>query len=320
MYKEPVFLSPVYQERIWGGNKLKEQFYYDIPSDLTGEAWVVSALSHGANQIENGPFAGKTLLDLWQNHGELFNADPNPTYEYPLLVKILDANDDLSVQVHPDDHYAREVEQSPYGKTECWYILKAEPNAEIVLGHHAQTKDELHALIDLGKWDQLLRREKVTAGDFLYVPSGTIHAIGKGIMILEIQQSSDITYRVYDYDRTDDEGNKRELHLDRAKDVTTVPDDLTNAKPTKETTKEKDVTIDKLIEADYFSVYHWDLDGEMSRQLTEDFLQVTVIEGEATITVNEKTFPVKKGQSFIIPHGVDTYELKGKAKFMISHV
>src|SRR5690606_31738382 len=148
---------------------------------------------------------------------------PGDVREYPLLVKILDAADDLSVQVHPNDSYAREVEGVPYGKTECWYVLSAEEGAELVLGHHAKTREELVQMMDQGEWDKLLRRIKVKAGDFIYVPSGTIHAIGKGIVILETQQSSDITYRVYDYDRRDSMGNKRELHLDRAREVTLVP-------------------------------------------------------------------------------------------------
>jgi len=318
MYNEPIFLSPIYKERIWGGKKLKEEFDYDIPNDKTGEAWVIAALPNGSNKIENGPLAGKTLLDLWKQHGELFNTDANPSGEYPLLVKVLDANDDLSVQVHPGDEFAREVEGVPYGKTECWYVLKAEPDAEIVLGHHAQTKEELENMIEQGKWDELLRREKVSPGDFFYVPSGTIHAIGKGIMILEIQQSSDITYRVYDYDRTDDEGNKRELHLERAKQVTAVPHERTQSE--RPVQKENGLHIEKLIGAKYFSVFHWHLDGEISRELTEDFLQVSVIDGEASIRVDGKSFQIQKGQHFIIPHGVKSYELEGKAELVVSHV
>lgn len=321
MYKEPIFLTPVFKERIWGGSKLKEEFDYDISNNYTGEAWVVAALSNGSNKIENKSLAGQTLLDLWNNHGELFNKDTQSTDEYPLLVKVLDANDDLSVQVHPNDAYARKVENVPYGKTECWYVLKAEPGAEIVLGHHAQAKDELDAMIDQGKWDELLRRQKVSPGDFFYVPSGTIHAIGKGIMILEIQQSSDVTYRVYDHDRTDQEGNKRELHLNRAKDVITVPDNLEDStRKDRESVKEPNLTIEKLTETDYFSVYHWNLDGETSRDLTEDFLQVSVIEGEAIVCINEKAFQIQKGQHFIIPHGVETYELSGRAELIVSHV
>lgn len=321
MYKEPIFLSPVFKERIWGGEKLKEEFGYDIPTNETGEAWVVAALPNGSNTVENGPLAGQTLIDLWKNHGELFNVDKNPAEEYPLLVKVLDANADLSVQVHPDDTYAREEENVPYGKTECWYVLKAEQDAEIVLGHHASDEQELNDMIEQGKWDELLRREKVNPGDFFYVPSGTIHAIGKGIMILEIQQSSDITYRVYDYDRKDSEGHKRELHLERAKEVITVPDNLAQSySENNEEINEEDLTIKTLTKAPYFSVYHWTLDGKVRRNLAENFLQVSVISGQASMRVGEKSFEIQKGEHFIIPQGVDTYELEGEAELIVSHV
>src|SRR5699024_4519401 len=123
MYKEPIFLSPVYKERIWGGQNLKKEFDYDIPFEKTGEAWVISALRNESSIVKNGPLANKTLVDLWENHGELFNQNTKNDSEYPLLVKILDANANLSVQVHPDDTYARKIEKVPYGKTECWYVL-----------------------------------------------------------------------------------------------------------------------------------------------------------------------------------------------------
>ena len=140
MYKnEPIFLQPVLQERIWGGKKLHTEFQYDIPSEKTGEAWVISAHPNGPSIIQNGPLEGKTLEEVWKEKGELFNKRPDNDGEYPLLVKILDAADDLSVQVHPDDQFAREVEGVPYGKTECWYVVSAEEGAELVLGHHAKT-------------------------------------------------------------------------------------------------------------------------------------------------------------------------------------
>src|SRR5699024_10011611 len=223
MNKEAIFLKPVLKERIWGGQKLQTIYGYDLPYEKTGEAWVVSAHEHGSSTVENGPLKGKSLDVLWNNHRSLFNRSADDEGAYPLLVKVIDANDDLSVQVHPDDTYANEVEKVPYGKTECWYILDANEGASIVLGHHAKSKAELNALIDEGKWSELLQKVPVQAGDFFYVPSGTIHAIGEGIMILEIQQNSDVTYRVYDYDRLNDDGTKRELHLDKAKDVTHVP-------------------------------------------------------------------------------------------------
>ncbi|MRH44374.1 mannose-6-phosphate isomerase, class I [Aquibacillus halophilus] len=317
MYNEPIFLKPVFQERIWGGQKLQEEFNYDIPNNRTGEAWVISAHPNGPSTIENGVLSGETLADAWSNHGELFNKSSSDDEEYPLLVKILDANDDLSVQVHPDDTYAREVEGHPYGKTECWYVLSAEEGAEIVFGHHALSHQEFKHMVDKSEWDKLLRRVKVKAGDFVYVPSGTIHAIGKGIVILETQQSSDITYRVYDYERRDSKGNTRELHLNQAIEVTTAPHQEPIIKHGQETSG--GLTSKRLVEETYFTVYHWNLNGEIKQQLTSDFLQVSIIEGNAEMKVNGRTFAIKKGDHFILPATIHDYSLSGQAEFIVSH-
>ncbi|MDX8045409.1 mannose-6-phosphate isomerase, class I [Gracilibacillus sp. S3-1-1] len=318
MYKEPIFLQPIFQERIWGGQKLHTDFHYTIPYEKTGEAWAISAHENGPSKIINGELKGKTLLEAWNDHGELFNKPVDNNEEaYPLLIKILDANDNLSVQVHPDDQYAREVANEAYGKTECWYVLSAEKDAELIIGHHAQTREELATMIDEGKWDDLLRRVKVKAGDFVYVPSGTIHAIGKGIVILETQQSSDITYRVYDYDRTDAAGNTRELHLNEAKDVTTVPHETPQI--SEEIVEKAGLIEKKLVEEKYFTVYHWELNGEVSLDRTADFLQVSVIDGDGTVTIADNVHPIKKGDHFIIPASVPSYQLAGKASFIVSH-
>lgn len=317
MYKEPIFLSPVFQERIWGGQKLQTEFNYAIPFEHTGEAWVISAHPNGPSIIKNGALEGKSLKDAWDQHGDLFNRKTDNDEAYPLLIKILDANDDLSVQVHPDDTYAREVEDQPYGKTECWYVLSADEDAEIIFGHHAKTQDELKQLVAEGEWDDLLRRVPVKAGDFVYVPSGTIHAIGKGIVILETQQSSDITYRVYDYNRTDAEGNKRELHLNAAIDVTTVPHETPDYDQLEEI--EAGLTAKRLVKEQYFTVYHWKLDGAVEKEVDVDFLQVSVLNGQADIIVGEKVFSIKKGENFVIPVTVDSYQLKGQAEFIVSY-
>ncbi|GGM28386.1 mannose-6-phosphate isomerase, class I [Paraliobacillus quinghaiensis] len=317
MYNEPIFLNPAFQERIWGGKKLKTEYNYDIPYEHTGEAWVISAHPNGPSIITNGPLAGKTLKDAWEQKGELFNKAADNNEVYPLLIKILDAANDLSVQVHPDDTYAREVEKQPYGKTECWYVLSADAGAEIIFGHHAQTREELEQMVDEGKWDELLRRVPVKAGDFVYVPSGTIHAIGKGIVILETQQSSDITYRVYDYDRTDAQGNTRELHLDAAIEVTTVPHQTPNYDQLEEVTG--GLKAKRLVTEKYFTVYHWDLDGATEKEKDADFLQVSVVEGKAKIIVDGKAFAIEKGDHFVIPATVDTYQFNGQAEFLVSY-
>lgn len=317
MYNEPIFLQPVFQERIWGGRKLKEEFNYAVPSDNTGEAWVISAHPNGPNVIDNGPLKGKTLREAWNENSELFNREADSNEDYPLLVKILDAKTDLSVQVHPNDSYAREVEKQPYGKTECWYVLSAEPGAELVLGHHAKSTKELKQQMADGAWDKLLKRVKVKAGDFVHVPSGTIHAIGSGIVILETQQSSDITYRVYDYDRTDAEGNKRELHIDKAAQVTTVPDQATVANQFDVVTKD-DLIMKRLVEDPYFTVEYWLLNGNVTCELKCDFLQVSVVEGNGKITVENQEFELEKGTNFIVPQTVKEYRLDGDVVFIVS--
>ncbi|WP_060681718.1 mannose-6-phosphate isomerase, class I [Virgibacillus halodenitrificans] len=319
MYHEPIFLEPVFQERIWGGEKLKEKYGYPIPSKQTGEAWVISAHPNGPSQIKNGPLKGKTLAEAWEDYGKLFNKDTDNKEEYPLLVKLLDANANLSVQVHPDDTYAREVEGVLYGKTECWYVVSAESEAELIIGHHATSRDELQQMMQSGEWDALLKRVPVQAGDFVHVPSGTIHAIGSGIVILETQQSSDITYRVYDYDRTDAAGNKRDLHLEKAAQVTTVPDNRAALIEHAED-KQGDLSIKRLVEDPYFTVEHWKLNGATENKLEVDFLQVSVLEGKGDIIVEGKTFNLEKGMHFILPHTVKDYRFDGELELVVSWV
>lgn len=172
---EPLFLQSVMQEKIWGGTHLRDVFGYDIPSDHVGEYWAISAHPNGVSTIKNGRYAGQTLDVLYAEHRELFGNRQEPVF--PLLTKILDANDWLSVQVHPDDAYGLEHE-GELGKTECWYIIAAEPGAEIIYGHNAKSKEELRQQIESKDWENLLTKVPVRAGDFFYVPSGTMHAIG----------------------------------------------------------------------------------------------------------------------------------------------
>lgn len=226
---QPLFLQPVFKERIWGGTTLNDAFGYDIPTEHTGECWAISAHPNGPSIIENGPYAGMTLDNLYREYPDLFGNLKEEVF--PLLTKILDANMDLSVQVHPDDSYAMLHENGELGKTECWYIIDCKEDADMIFGHNAKTKEELQQQIQEGKWNDLLRRVKIKPGDFFYVPSGTIHALCEGKLVLETQQSSDTTYRVYDYDRRDAEGNLRDLHLEKAIEVTTVPHQDTVSSP-----------------------------------------------------------------------------------------
>ncbi|EMF0050879.1 mannose-6-phosphate isomerase, class I [Enterococcus hirae] len=311
--QEPMFLKPVFQEKIWGGSRLRSVFGFDIPNDKIGEDWAISAHPHGVSVVENGEYQGQKLDELWQNHKELFGNPTEPVF--PLLIKILDAEDELSVQVHPDDAYGMKHE-GELGKTECWYIIDAEPGAEIIYGHHAKTREELAEMIQEGRWDGLLKKVPVKKGDFFYVPSGTIHAIGKGIMILETQQSSDTTYRVYDYDRKDANGNTRELHIQQSIDVTTVPA-ITPQIQMKEVRKGNS-SIVTYLETEFFNVYEWDIKGITSFKKQAPYTLATVIDGAGELVVNEKIYPLTKGASFILPNDVTEWTVQGELSIIAS--
>lgn len=311
--QEPMFLKPVFQEKIWGGSRLRSVFGFDIPNDKIGEDWAISAHPHGVSVVENGEYQGQKLDELWQNHKELFGNPTEPVF--PLLIKILDAEDELSVQVHPDDAYGMKHE-GELGKTECWYIIDAEPGAEIIYGHHAKTREELAEMIQEGRWDDLLKKVPVKKGDFFYVPSGTIHAIGKGIMILETQQSSDTTYRVYDYNRKDANGNTRELHIQQSIDVTTVPA-ITPQIQMKEVRKGNSSLVTYL-ETEFFNVYEWDIKGITSFKKQAPYTLATVIDGAGELVVNEKIYPLTKGASFILPNDVTEWTVQGELSIIAS--
>ncbi|EMF0268091.1 mannose-6-phosphate isomerase, class I [Enterococcus hirae] len=311
--QEPMFLKPVFQEKIWGGSRLRSVFGFDIPNDKIGEDWAISAHPHGVSVVENGEYQGQKLDELWQNHKELFGNPTEPVF--PLLIKILDAEDELSVQVHPDDAYGMKHE-GELGKTECWYIIDAEPGAEIIYGHHVKTREELAEMIQEGRWDDLLKKVPVKKGDFFYVPSGTIHAIGKGIMILETQQSSDTTYRVYDYDRKDANGNTRELHIQQSIDVTTVPA-ITPQIQMKEVRKGNS-SIVTYLETEFFNVYEWDIKGITSFKKQAPYTLATVIDGAGELVVNEKIYPLTKGASFILPNDVTEWTVQGELSIIAS--
>lgn len=305
---EALFMEPVLQEKIWGGTKLREIYGYNIPSETTGECWAISGHKDGVAVIRNGRFAGTPLSALFAEHPELFG-DPQDAKEFPLLTKIIDATDDLSVQVHPDDLYGLE-HAGEQGKTECWYIIDAEPGAEIVYGHHAQSRKDFEQLVDSGQWDALLRRIPVKPGDFFFVPAGTVHAIGSGITILETQQSSNTTYRLYDYDRKDPAGQLRPLHIQESLDVSQIPH--TDPKLDMETQDVKGSRITTYIHSDYFSVYKWEVHGELRFHAMAPYVLVSVLDGPGKLMVDGATHTVQKGDHFILPNDVETWTLQGE--------
>lgn len=232
------------------------------------------------------------------------------------MTKILDANDWLSVQVHPDDTYGLEHE-GELGKTECWYIIAADEGSEIIYGHNAKSKEELRQQIEDKNWDALLTKVPVKAGDFFYVPSGTMHAIGAGILILETQQSSDTTYRVYDFDRKDDKGNLRELHLEKSIDVLNIGEPA-NSRPV--TVKADDLRSTLLISSEFFAVYKWEITGKVDFEKTADYSLFSVLAGQGQLTVDGENYPIQKGSHFILPSDVEAWTLEGQGlELIVSH-
>lgn len=310
---EPLFLTPVMHEKIWGGNQLHTHYHYELPSQKTGECWAISAHPNGVTTIANGSYKGRGLDDLYKNEKSLFGFPDSDTF--PLLTKILDANDWLSVQVHPDDAYGL-AHEGELGKTECWYILEAEEGAEIIYGHTASSKEELAQLIQEGKWEELLTHVPVKKGDFFFVPSGTMHAIGKGIMILETQQSSDTTYRVYDFDRRDEQGNLRDLHIEQSIDVMTIGP-IANSTPTSLHLSNLESTL--LVSNPFFSVYKWTIKSPTTMEQTVPYLLVSVIEGQGTLTVDNQDYSLIKGDHFIMPTPVKEWTFTGELELIASH-
>lgn len=311
---EPIFLKPVLQEKIWGGNKLESEFNFDLPSDRIGEAWSISAHPNGVSTIESpDEFKGMAFDQFYEEHREFFGELNDDVF--PLLVKILDAKEDLSVQVHPDDIYGKEHE-GELGKTECWYIIDAEPGAQIVYGHNAESKEEFQQLVEEGRWDELLRRVPVTPGEFYYVPHGTIHAIGGGVMILETQQSSDTTYRVYDYDRTDNQGQQRELHIQQSIDVSLIPHQ--DPEQVADVSQQEGGAMTHFLTNDYFKVFKWDATSDLEIPVSNTIYLATVIDGSGELIVNGKTYPLTKGDSFVTPASASDIQIKGSNLTLIA--
>lgn len=310
--KEIIFLNPVCTHNIWGGTKLREEFGYPVEGDDIGECWGISAHPNGDGTVRNGAFAGMKLSEVWQQHPEVFG---NMCCDrFPLLTKIIDARDDLSIQVHPDDVYAKVHENGSFGKTECWYIMDCPENATLVIGHNAKNKEELAEMIHQGRWSEFIREIPVKKGDFIQIDPGTVHAIKGGLLILETQQNSDITYRVYDYDRLSG-GKPRELHVEKSIDVITVPaksveDSVISALGLPEN------QLNELYSCQYYSVFKLDVNGNAAFEQNHPFLLVSVLEGSGNVNGQA----VKKGDHFIMPCGYGKVEMQGQMSMIVSTV
>lgn len=307
-----IFLCPVCTHNIWGGDRLWNEFHYLVPDRHTGECWGISANPGGESIIKNGTFRGMKLSELWQGHPELFGNIEGD--RFPLLTKIIDAKENLSIQVHPDDVYAQGHENGSMGKMECWYILDCPENAKLVIGHNAHSKNELGEMIEQGRWSDLIREVSVKKGDFIQIDPGTVHAIKGGFLILETQQNSDITYRLYDYGRLSN-GKPRELHIRKSIDVIKIPAKeveesilSTNGLPLNQ--------MNLLYSGENYCVFKMRVEGTAAFEQKYPFLLVSVCEGKGYLN----GVPLSRGEHLILPNAFGMVELEGDFMLIASTV
>ncbi len=321
------FLKPALKETIWGGNKLKSDF--NMKSDLSNiaEAWMLSCHEDGESTVIGGEFDGLTLSKLIENELGLECLGTNCSEfesieDFPILIKLIDADDRLSVQVHPDDEYAAAHEKDVRGKTEAWYIIDCDEDAELIYGFKDDiSKEDFRASVEDGTLLDKVNRAKVKAGDVAFISSGTLHAIGKGILLAEVQQSCNTTYRVFDYNRTGLDGKPRELHVDKAVDVTkcTIPEGTLD--PIGMPVKHDGYTSILLAECRYFTMTLIDVENLFAGTADEkSFTSLIVLDGEGSIKCGDEEYSLKKGDSIFIPANSGSYYISGDTKILLSQV
>jgi mannose-6-phosphate isomerase len=317
----PLKFAPIYKDKIWGGDKIKSilnKDYGNLPN--CGESWELSGVDGNVSVVTNGYLAGNDLNELIEIYmGDLVGENIYEHFgnEFPLLIKFIDANDDLSIQVHPDDEMAAERHNS-YGKTEMWYVIQADKGAKLQSGFNQEVDQYLYLeKLEAVQLPDILNFEEVTSGDVFFIPAGRVHAIGKGILLAEIQQTSDITYRIYDYDRRDDKGNTRELHTDLALDAidyTVFP----------EYKSKYDTKVNESVElasCKYFTTNVLELNRSVEKDYNklDSFVIYICLDGEVSIETEAGNESVKLGETILLPAAIESVTLKplsDKAKLL----
>lgn len=308
-------LKPSGKDYIWGGRRLADEYGKECTGDVLAETWELSCHPDGPSVITNGEYAGKTLQKYIDGEGKgVLGTHCERFEDFPILIKFIDAKDNLSIQVHPDNAYALENE-GQYGKTEMWYVVDAGEGAFLYYGFKEEiSKEEFARRIEEDTLLEVLNAAPVHKGDVFFIEAGTIHAIGKDILIAEIQQNSNVTYRVYDFGRVGADGKKRELHIDKAVAVT-------NRTPVK-----KDASAyPHVADCDYFTVDKLNLDGKAMKTMEgtaseESFVSILVLDGAGTITNQGETLEYKKGDSFFLAAGSGDYRMEGTCDALITTI
>ena len=316
---EPLFMIPTYKDYIWGGTKLKDYLGKKVPFETVAESWEISTNEAGLSKVKMEDGTQVTLKELFDHKEkriELFGTKTKDMERFPLLIKFIDARDNLSVQVHPDDEYAL-AHENDTGKTEMWYVMECDENASIICGlKETIAKDQISNVIENGTLQNYLNKVPIQKGDVIYIPSGTVHAILKGTLICEIQQNSNLTYRVYDWGRVGKDGKPRELHIQKAIDVMNQEkrQNITNTRNQAETCK-------KVIDCNYFGVDSLNItQNYQAKSNQESFEAYMVVEGNGILKANNKQYHLNLGESFIIPANLGEYEIEGNIKLLKAYL
>ncbi len=312
----PLKFKTIYLEKIWGGNRLNtilNKDYGNLPN--CGESWEISAVEGNVSVVENGFLAGNNLQEIIEIYmGDIVGDKVFKKFgeEFPLLIKFIDAQDDLSIQVHPNDELSKK-RHSAYGKTEMWYIVDAEKGALINSGFNQElTKEKYIEYSENGKLTDLLHYDETSEGDVFFIPAGRVHAIGKGVLVAEIQQTSDVTYRIFDYNRKDDKGNLRDLHTDLAVDAI----DFTTVTEYKTKYEVEQNKSSEIVSCNYFTtnILKFDSIIDKNYHLLDSFIIYMCLEGNFEIEYDGGTEKVNKGETVLIPASLETFILKPLGK------
>ncbi len=316
----PLILKAPLKDYIWGGTRLKSDFGFESELEKVAEAWVVSCHKDGPSIVSNGSLKGKTLEEAIEIMGSDALGDACKDFDrFPILVKLIDAKDRLSIQVHPSDEFAR-ANEGDNGKTEMWYVIDCDEGAQLVYGfRHSIGSDEFKERIESNTLDEVLNYVDVHKGDMFFIPSGTVHAIGKGILIAEIQQNSNVTYRVSDYGRLGADGKPRQLHVEKAIAVSNTNPPLDLYGNVGKITFNDDYTVRNLAKCKYFDAKLISLDGSYEVKNSTSFVSLVIIDGEIELKSEQGSYALKKGESVFVPCGI-TFTLKGTAQILSASV
>ena len=312
-------LKPVFKDYIWGGTRLKSDFGFVSDYDKLAEGWMLSCHKDGKNTVDGGEFDGQALDGIIEKFGkESIVGTRSLDFPYfPVLIKLIDAKDNLSIQVHPDNEYAQRVE-GEFGKTEIWYVLDATDDAQLIYGFKEKiSSEEFVKAIKENTLTDVLNSVNVKKGDLLFIEAGTVHAIGKGTLVAEIQQNSNTTYRVYDYGRLGVDGKPRELHIDKAIDVSKTETPKYDIKPMGEPIDNGNYVETLLTECDLFTVHHYDVKNEICLKTdAASFNHILIVDGSGNINGRE----FRKGDSFFVPANYGEYKINGSCEIIVTKI